>query len=230
MTTVIITGINSGLGNAFFEHFINNSNYFIIGISRRITSSQKALLEADKFAHVLLDLMTLNDTSEQLNLGKYVSKESKAFIFINNAATIRPINAIGQFNDQDIIKSVTVNTMAPLLIANHILSLNLPNLKLINISSGAAKRPIVGWSLYCATKSANQLFFDTLKEQELNNDSIEVYNIDPGVLDSDMQEFIRNTDTEVFPMVNDFIQLKKDNQLKAPKLAALEILKECNVS
>lgn len=230
MTTVIITGINSGLGNAFFQHFINNSNYHIIGVSRRITSSQKALLEADKFTHLSLDLTMLNDTSEQLDLDKLISKQSKAVIFINNAATIRPINAVGQFDDHEIIKTVTVNTIAPLLITNHILSLNLPNLKLINISSGAAKRPIVGWSLYCATKSANQLFFDTLKEQELNNDSLEVYNIDPGVLDSDMQEFIRNTDAEVFPMVNDFIQLKKDHQLKEPKLAALEILKECNVS
>lgn len=223
---IIITGINTGLGKAFFDYFNGKDKVRIIAISRRITEEQKRLLKAGTFDYVSIDFSNFTNT-DTLQLDKYITKEDFV-VFINNAATISPINKIGEFNDNDILNVVSINTVAPLLITNSIMRHEFKELKIINISSGAAHKPIVGWSLYCATKSANEMFFETLQSQE-NGSNVKVYNINPGVIDSNMQEFIRNTNEVVFPMINDFKALKKNNKLKTPKQAALDVLKEANV-
>ena len=47
------------------------------------------------------------------------------------------------------------------------------------------------------------------------------FNIDPGVMDTNMQKSIRNSD---FPDVADFQNLEKEGKLKSTKAVALEIL------
>lgn len=225
MQKVIITGINTGLGKAFFDYFNTKDKVRIIAISRRITEQQKYLLEAKTFDYINIDFSNFNNT-DTLQLDKYITKEDFV-VFINNAATISPINKIGEFNDNDILNVVSINTVAPLLITNSIMRHEFKELKVINISSGAAHKPIVGWSLYCATKSANEMFFETLQSQE-NGSNVKIYNVNPGVIDSNMQEFIRNTNEVIFPTINDFKALKKNNKLKTPKQAALDVLKEAN--
>ena len=226
MQKVIITGINTGLGKAFFDYFNTKDNVRIIAISRRITEQQKRLLEAKTFDCINIDFTDFTDT-DKLQLDNYIAKDDFV-IFINNAATISPINKIGQFKDSDILNVININTVTPLLITNSIMRQEFKALKIINISSGAAYRPIIGWSLYCATKSANEMFFETLQSQE-NGSKVKVYNVNPGVIDSNMQEFIRNTNEVIFPMINDFIALKNNNKLKTPEQAALDVLKEANV-
>jgi benzil reductase ((S)-benzoin forming) len=228
MQKVIITGVNTGLGKAFFDFFIQKNDFEVIAISRKINSKQTELLQDKKFVHIPIDFSDL-ELCKQLNLSNYLNPKD-ALIYINNAATINPINKIGAFNDEDLIKTFNINTISPLLISNKIMALNLSKLKVINISSGAATSPIVGWSLYCATKAANELFFKTLDQQEIHSKNIQVFNINPGVINSNMQEIIRDTCEGIFPRVKDFINLKESNKLKSPEDSVLEILKNCNIS
>ncbi|NNE32364.1 MAG: SDR family NAD(P)-dependent oxidoreductase [Winogradskyella sp.] len=217
MQAVIITGINRGLGEAFFNFFISRSDYYIIAVSRKVTPSQEKLLKAQKFTIVHLDLAELRNPQEQLNLDQII-QNYKSILFINNAATINPINSIGDFNSYDISKNIAINVTAPLIITNYLMSLlGEKSLKIINISSGAANKAIVGWSLYCSSKASTEMFFNTLKKQEATNKNIEIYNIDPGVMDSGMQESIRNSDSGVFPRVDDFKNLKSNQQLLKPE-------------
>lgn len=225
---VIITGVNTGLGEAFFNYFIEKEKVKVIAISRKINDKQQALLSKQKFIHIVLDFKNLKDSKKQLDLKKFVSIQD-SILFINNAATVQPIKSIGTFNDQDIINTITINTISPLIIINYIKNLMVTELKIINISSGASKNPIVGWALYCATKAANEMFVNTLTKQEEANKNIFVFNVDPGVLDSNMQLQIRATDEKDFPRLEDFKNFKKNNNLKQPKKAVLEILETCNL-
>lgn len=226
MKLIIITGINRGLGEAFFNLLINKKDSLIVGVSRKITQYQEELLRAEKFVYFKLNLSDLSVPKKELDLTRYLEKVDE-IIYINNAATINPINKIGGFKDVDIQNLLQLNTISPLLITNYLLQVS-GNKKftIVNISSGAAYSPIIGWSLYCASKAANEMFYKTLELQEKDNTNVNVLNIDPGVMDSGMQELIRDTNDDVFPRVNDFIKLKEENKLLSPLAVAKKIMSE----
>ena len=223
---IIITGVNKGLGEAFFNFFSSEKDTTILGISRNLNEEQKKIKNKfDKIIFIEKDLSTLKNIDEELNLKAYYLTKFKEVIFINNAASINPIEAIGNFNDEAIFKTVQLNTIAPILLTNNIIKNNKSKLvRIFNISSGAAKSPIVGWGLYCITKSAIEMFFNTLKLQEANNKNIEVNNIDPGIIDTDMQKKIRNKSVEIMPNVEHFKEYYNNKQLKSAKEVALGII------
>jgi benzil reductase ((S)-benzoin forming) len=229
MRVILITGINRGLGKAFFNYFIKNKSWLIIGISRHINQTQIDLLKDNEFVFIQADLMNLG-CIEKLNIHNYI-EEAEEIVYINNAATINPINKIGGFETEELHNIIQLNTFVPIFITNYLFkTASKKKLTILNISSGAALSPIVGWSLYCATKAANEMFFNVLKEQEQENENVKVLNINPGVINSGMQQFIRKVDESVFPRVKDFIKLKKENKLLDPKDVVEEILKESEIA
>jgi benzil reductase ((S)-benzoin forming) len=227
---IIITGVNKGLGNALFNIILNKKQHTIIAVSRNFNENQNKHKNTlpDVF-YVKKDLSKLKNI-ENLNLIKYYSNKYEEIIFINNAATINPINAIGKLDEKSVLEAVQLNTITPIWITNHILRHNTTQrIKILNISSGAAKKPIVGWSIYCSTKAACEMFFETLKNQERDNEKIEIYNIDPGVMDTDMQENIRSKEEIAMPDVSVFKELHKNNQLRTVEEVAQGIIKKYNL-
>lgn len=226
---VIITGVNKGLGLAFFNLFIKEESIKIIAISRNFNNEQKTI-KNKRVIFIEKDLSKLNNVEEELKLNTYYTDQYKEVIFINNAASINPIEAIGNFDNEAIVRAIQLNTVAPLLLTNNIIKNNSSKrIKIINISSGAAKRPIIGWSIYCSTKSANEMFFNTLKLQEENNKKIEVHNLDPGIMDTEMQKNIRSKSEKVMPNVELFKEYHKTEQLKSAQEVALDIVSTYNL-
>jgi|TARA_B110000967_G_scaffold180426_1_gene196734 benzil reductase ((S)-benzoin forming) len=226
---VIITGVNKGLGLAFFNLFLKEEAITIIAISRNFNDEQKKI-KNKRVIFIEKDLSDLNNVEEELKLNTYYTSQFKEVIFINNAASINPIEAIGNFDNEAIVKAVQLNTIAPLLLTNNIVKSNRSKrVRIINISSGAAKRPIIGWSIYCSTKSANEMFFNTLKLQEENNKNIYVHNLDPGVMDTEMQINIRSKSEQAMPNVELFKEYHKTEQLKSAQEVALDIVSTYNL-
>lgn len=228
---IIITGINKGLGNAFFNLFLKEEDITIVAISRNLNEEQKKIKNTyRRVVFIEKDLSTLNNVEEELNLNTYYTSQFKEVIFINNAASVNPIEAIGNFDNEAIVKAVKLNTIAPILLTNNIIKNNTSKrIRIFNISSGAARRPIIGWSLYCSTKSANEMFFNTLKLQEENNKNIKVHNLDPGVMDTDMQKNIRSKGEKIMPNVELFKEYYKKEQLRSAEEVALEIVSTYNI-
>ena len=226
---VIITGVNKGLGLAFFNIFLKEEAITIIAISRNFNNEQKTI-KNKRVIFIEKDLSKLNNVVEELKLNRYYKSQFKEVIFINNAASINPIEAIGNFDNDAIVRAVQLNTIAPLLLTNNIIKNNSSKpVRIVNISSGAAKRPIVGWSIYCSTKSANEMFFNTLKLQEENNKNIEVHNLDPGIMDTEMQKNIRSKSEQAMPDVQLFKEYHMTEQLKSPQEVALDIVSTYNL-
>jgi benzil reductase ((S)-benzoin forming) len=95
----------------------------------------------------------------------------------------------------------------------------------VNISSGAATKPIDGWSGYSASKAAlNMLSLSAQAEAELDQTGIRFFAVAPGVVDTDMQQQIRTASQVDFSLLPKFIDLKKNNELSSPELAAEKIL------
>src|SRR5690606_9251492 len=110
--------------------------------------------------------------------------------------------------------TVRVNTIAPMLLCQFVLQhypLDRP-LTIVNISSGAGRRPIPGWAAYCTSKAALDMYSQTIYlEEKERNRNIRVYSVAPGVVDTPMQETIRKSDPSTFSSLHSFILLKENN-------------------
>lgn len=220
---LIISGGSRGLGKAIVDNVLNYTDARIIVISRSLIPQENKIFN-DRIIHIGVDLSALNSFDFDFYCKNLVKKDTFVY-FINNAAVIEPINCVGHFNDDEIISSVNVNVLSPVLIVNSLMKSFSDNIALINIGSKAATKLVEKWSLYCSTKSFTKMFFSIVKEENKENKSINVYDIDPGAMDTEMQAIIRINN---FPNVEKFIELKKNNALFSPNIIALKILSEIN--
>jgi NAD(P)-dependent dehydrogenase (short-subunit alcohol dehydrogenase family) len=94
--------------------------------------------------------------------------------------------------------------------------------RIVHISSGAARNPYPGWSIYCATKAALDHHARAVVLD--NNRALRVSSVAPGVVDTDMQAEIRGTGLEHFPLREKFDDLKRNGQLSTPADAARKVL------
>jgi benzil reductase ((S)-benzoin forming) len=113
-----------------------------------------------------------------------------------------------------------VNLAAPVLICNLFLNKAEENgtmLYIANVTSGAAERPVHGWSMYCSTKAAINMFTQTAA-LELNNrrSPSKIIAYSPGIMDTGMQKTIRSSTQEAFIEVGKFREFKEKNMLKSP--------------
>lgn len=209
---IIITGISQGLGEELFS-LLSKKNVKIVALSRRFLDNQY-LLEKSKnnIQLCMVDLSNITDVEKVLD---DLSLEDD-IIFINNASKITPIDSIQNISNDDIVNSITTNFITPALIVKKLS--NKKSLFIINLSTGASKRAIQNWSLYCSTKAGIEMFFNVIADDEHKN--IEVVNFDPGVMNTNMQQQIRNSK---FNDVDVFKSYKSKNILKDAKDVAFEI-------
>lgn len=209
---IIITGISQGLGEELFN-LLSKKNVKIVALSRRFLDNQY-LLEKSKnnIQLCMVDLSNITDVEKVLD---ELSLEDD-IIFINNASKITPIDSIQNISNDDIVNSITTNFITPALIVKKLS--NKKSLFIINLSTGASKRAIQNWSLYCSTKAGIEMFFNVIADDEHKN--IEVVNFDPGVMNTNMQQQIRNSK---FNDVDVFKSYKSKNILKDTKDVAFEI-------
>lgn len=213
--TYIITGVSRGIGKALAEHFLSK-NHSVIGIGRSCS------LFHPNFHFVELDLLD-SDAIEKFQLP---STESKEIVLINNAGIIGNIERISSMKADGIDEIMQINVIAPIKLTRKISEFcgNKKQFTLVNISSGAGKRPIPSWAGYCASKAAIDLFSQTflLEERELGK-STKVYSVAPGVIDTDMQVQIRATDENSFSSLENFQKLKSEQKLETPERIALKL-------
>ena len=220
--TVIITGANRGLGEAFVDRLIKDNDCFIISISRSLSDKQKEY-SLERFYFLEMDL-SKDDVGEKIKTIKGLIKNEPIY-FINNASIIEPIVKIEDLDEAAIDATISVNVKSTMVITTFLLRNFKQNLlTFVNISSGAANRAISNWSLYCASKACIQMFFNVAESEYKQH---RFFNIDPGVMDTGMQKSLRNSD---FPDVESFKGLQKENQLKQPSDVAHEILATINTN
>ncbi len=229
----IVTGTSKGLGLSFVKELISKGN-FVFSISRSETPELKRLKTSKLLVHYDCDLTnqkklinTLDEIFDKILVSKFNS-----ITLINNAGTINPIGNVG-INSFDLLsKSIDVNLKAPILISEFFIketqALNCSKY-ILNISSGAGRKPYAGWATYCASKAGLDLFTTCIGVEQLEEKHpVKVVSFAPGVVDTNMQVTIRNTPKEVFDSVTRFIDLKSNNELLSPQFVAknlLELLK-----
>ena len=215
--TVIITGANRGLGKALVDVLIKDEDCFIISLSRSLSENQKKY-SPKRFYFLEIDLSTdiVGEKIETLkNLIGY-----RAIYFFNNASIVEPIVKVEDLDEASIDRVISINVKSTILITRFLLkNYNVNELTFINLSSGAANRAISNWSLYCSSKAFIEMFFKVAEKEHKEH---RFFNIDPGVMDTGMQQSLRSID---FPDKENFKNLQKEGLLKLPMDVAEELLK-----
>lgn len=207
MKLALVTGASRGLGRAVAEE-LSRRNYDVINLSR----SQSPDLP---FKHIEVDLSDVTSTLATLEQIKPLIEQATSLLVVQNAALIEPIHRAGQLDAEQLTAHVQANLLAPMLITNAVLAYPVP-VSLIHVTSGAAKRPISGWSAYCGTKAGLDHFSETVAlELTGSNNRIALFN--PGVMDTTMQQTIRASSQEAFQDVEQFQAYETEGKLRSPE-------------
>jgi NAD(P)-dependent dehydrogenase (short-subunit alcohol dehydrogenase family) len=113
-------------------------------------------------------------------------------ILVNNAGAIEPIAALAHSDPAAWARNININLIG----AYNVVRAVLPHMPangggtIINLSSGAAHRPLEGWSAYCCAKAGLAMLTETLA-LETAQSGLRVFGLSPGVVDTEMQVTIR---------------------------------------
>ena len=224
---VIITGASSGIGLALARRLLDPANH-VVCISRRIN---QALIAEAGSSGVLIDYLEIDLSVPgelESNLAGFletmVSRGYNGIALVNNAGILAPIAPLGRADSQGLAAIMNVNATSPIILMNLFARYfgGIPaDKRIINISSGAAVNPYSGWSGYCSSKAALEMARRCLHTEQLNSPHpVKIMSFAPGVVDTDMQDEIRRTDPEDFPLVNRFREFKDKGVLTTPDFVA----------
>ena len=90
---------------------------------------------------------------------------SGSVLVISKAATVLPICSLDKISLEEFNYAMNLNFLQYSLFLNRVLANNFKNVSIVNISTGAAKKPIAGLSCYCASKSAMKMYLDCIQQE-----------------------------------------------------------------
>lgn len=220
MEYYFITGTSRGIGESLAKNLLERKDTFVFGISRSNTLGQ------DNFHFIPLDL----SENEAVSRFEFPGCDGATkIVLVNNAGAVGEVGYAGQSDDSVYSYVLQLNLTSPCVLTNRFLAAferkNIP-LVILNISSGAAKNPIDGWSAYCASKAGLDMFSRVVAE-ELSisgKKHIRIFAVAPGVVDTAMQDQIRASDEKNFSRLKQFLEYKSARQLADPGLIAQKLL------
>lgn len=144
-----------------------------------------------------------------------------ASILVNNAGTIEPITPLVRSDPAMWLRNISINVGGTYLPTRAVLPGMLERGfgRIVNVSSGATRRPSAGLSAYGVSKTAAEQLTRTLA-LELDATGVTACSYDPGHLDTQMQERLRRASTADLPRSDEYRAIQREGRLRAPKDAA----------
>ena len=208
----LITGTGTGIGKTVAELLLTEG-YFVFGYSRNNS------IEHPHFTFTQIDLSNLEAIQEI----QFPTIDSENLLLINNAATIGEILPLNLKKETDIINEYNLNIITPTILCSKFISTYTDKKKIIiNIGSGAANHAIASWNTYCASKSALDMLTKVISEEKHKN--LTVFSVHPGVVDTDMQKEIRESDINSFPLHQKFVDYYTNKELFSTNFVAFKLL------
>lgn len=220
MKLAIISGGSKGLGKAITEKYAS-AGYQVVEFSRSAPTPHSVKIDFSSPENMLPVL--------EEHLARLAEQEWEELIVVSNAASLSPIGPTAKKNSLAVLANININYTSAILFMSEVIKhfQDKPYHKVIaSISSGAALKSYSGWSLYCSAKAGLESYVRTVAvEQEYEPHPVMMLNIDPGVMDTDMQALIRSSHKDDFPAVEYFIHRKNTGELRSPEQVAGGVFK-----
>lgn len=222
----VVTGTSSGIGEALTRTLLQRE-WQVVGISRRPLATDSA-----HYTHLALDLGDVTTLTASLTprLAALVSDRAIGRLaLVNNAADVALHGQVDQLDPAAMLRAYAINTVAPVLLMGWIVrsgAANVP-IRIVNVSTGAAVQPLPGLGAYSATKAALRLvgmiFAAELDAGPAAARDVSVLSYDPGVVETPMQQAVRESSPDKLPVVQMFQQLAANRMLRTPDVPARAI-------
>ena len=192
--SALVTGARAGLGAAIVRALAEGGASVGVGVRKKGDGEETAAaaLEAGGQAREIVLDVADNDAA-----ARAVAECAAAFggldILVNNAGVIQPIGAIAEVPPEEFARNLQVNVVG----AYALTRAAWPHLKksggrIVNVLSGASRLALIGWPAYCASKAA-LLMLTQSTDLEGRPGGIRCFGFAPGVVDTDMQQVIRES-------------------------------------
>ncbi len=229
----IVTGASGGLGKMISESVLAQAGnlVFVARDQQKIDLFEKEIGEEDRksFYSIKADLIANDDLDfieKELTGILHNSRELDEVFLFNNASTIDPIELIEDVSFEEISKVLMINIASAYALTGMLLRLkkkfSIAKVNIINISSGVSVNAVTGWSAYCISKAGLNMLSKCIA-CEKNEQGVFSISINPGPINTDMQEKIRNADAEKIPAAKKFGDMYTEGKLQSP-LAVTEKL------
>jgi benzil reductase ((S)-benzoin forming) len=223
MKTAIVTGVSRGLGEALARTLLAGG-FAVTGVGR----ASAAALTAPHYRFVVCDLAdTINIDAALTPAFRAIADARPEFLcLINNAATAGPVGTIGSLDGDALAASMAANLVAPIAIANLFCRMFVDPAqarRIINVSSGAADSPLPGGGPYSIAKAGLEMLTRQLAVEH-DAERFRAITVRPGVIDTDMQTFMRSQTKETLPSIDLFKGFHREHRLVAPETVAGKIV------
>ena len=215
----VITGASRGLGAGLAETFAAAG--IRLGLCARSAVTPPETVEA---------VVAAVDVTDAQAVAAFAEQVEQAFgaidLWINNAGVLDPVAPLRNIEPAAFRLLIDINVLGVAYGSQAYVRHCRRHGKggvLINISSGAAQHGYAGWSAYCASKAAVDRFSEAVALEEADQ-NLRVYAVAPGVVDTAMQQRIRNASEDDFPMVEKFHELKAQGHFNSPDFVGHELL------
>ena len=219
----IVTGVSKGLGEAIAANLLARG-FDVVGVGR--SASPRLSMQAFRLERVdLADSARLASAAEAL-FAQLAATSFASIAVVNNAAVAGPVGTFGELVADEIQNALTVNLIAPAIIANAFVRAfreGSGDRRLINVSSGAAIRPIAGAGVYNVAKAGLEMLTSAIAAEHAST-GLRAMTIRPGVIDTPMQAFMRTQPAQRMPSLAMFKGFHDNGQLVPPDVTASKIV------
>ncbi len=184
--TALVTGNSSGLGLGLTRRLMGEGAA-VYGLSRSGCPESTAgdvRVDLADYAAIEPAITRLLDGVERLDL------------VVLNAGLLGNIQSMQEADIGELRQLMDVNVWANKPILDHLLTGGIEVGQIVAISSGAAVSGNFGWSGYSISKAALNMFVQLYAHEFPETPT---HSLAPGLIDTAMQEFISEVDTERFP-------------------------------
>jgi len=220
----IITGAGRGLGRAAAIEMAREGAYVVVlcRTSSDIQATARMIEEGGgKVVPLTGDISRPKDSEGAAD--KALSHFGKIDILMNNAATIGPVKPLYEVDESEWDSCMDTNVKGYYLFSKavipHMMQRNQG--KIINVTSGLGVMAMPLFGGYSIAK-AGVIHLTRILAEELKDHDIQVNGLDPGVMDTKMQEELRNFGPAVLgnAIYAEFAGYKERGLLKLPERVA----------
>ena len=187
--TVVVTGASRGIGASAARVFADaGANVALLARSAAPLEALAAEIGARALA---LPCDVADFAAVEAALAKAKSQFGSLDILIANAGMIDPIARLTEADPADWAHLIQVNISGVFNIMRAgVPMMNKQGGTVISVGSGAAQRPLEGWSAYCSSKAGSLMLMQALDLEEREN-GLRVMSLSPGTVATQMQREIK---------------------------------------
>jgi len=219
-STAVVTGAGRGIGAACVRQLLK-SGASVLALVQPQAENELGPLAA-QFPQRLRILDVDVRSTDQVSAAAAVAQQQfgGANVLVNNAGVIRPIGRLGDIDPDQWAEVLAVNAAGAMRCTNAFI----PQLVarqgvIVNMSSGAAYRPLEGWSAYCASKAA-LVMLSRATDLEYRQQGLRVFSLGIPPTDTSMQGSVRDSG------INEISRIPQQS-LNAPQVTAAVVAWLC---